>query len=50
MKMAWALHCKNKSLLIGLLRVVTSMVSKMNRWLLSGPGCDASPILETGAG
>ena len=41
MKMAWASRCNNRSLLIGLLRVVTWMVSKMNRLLLTGPGCDA---------
>ena len=50
MKMAWVLRCNNRSLLIGLLRVVTLMVSKMNRLLLNGPGCDASPILKTGTG
>ena len=48
-KMAWALRWHSKSLLIGLLRVVTLMVSRVNR-LLSGPGCDASPILETETG
>ena len=47
--MAWALRWHSKSLLIGLLRVVTLMVSRVNR-LLSGPGCDASPILETETG
>ena len=47
--MAWALRWHSKSLLIGLLREVTFKVSTVNR-LLSGPRCDASPILETETG
>ena len=46
MRMAWALRCNNKFLLIGLLRVVMLMVSRVKRLLL-GPGCDASPVLDT---